>query len=93
MRIVGNPLGLVFHDQAFLQALIVSRDPGRAGIPVTLQRLDATQGKHETPCRHREIRAHAQGPGHAARGDQLARGNDPDVIPQIVLRERIDHHR
>ena len=93
LHVVGHPLRLVLHIESRLQARIVGRDARGAGIAVALQGLDAAQGEQETAGRIDKIGADAQRPGHVHRCDQLARGDDPDALPQAMHHQRVHQRR
>ncbi len=58
-RVLFDAFRLVFRYQSALQFSVVRRNPGRAGVLVALQGLDAAQCKHETARRIDEICANA----------------------------------
>ena len=84
--VVGDAQVLLLHHQRALQALVVRGDAGRAGVLVAAQRLDAAEREHEAARGVDEIGADAQRPGGARGGDDLARGDDADALPQARSR-------
>ena len=78
--VAPDPLGLVGWVETSLQTFIVRRDTGRAGILVTLQRLDAAEGEHVSARGSDEICTDAQSPGGFGRGDEFAARDDPDAV-------------
>ena len=92
-RVAGHPFVFLFHDQPLVIARVVRCDPGRAGILVAFQRLNAAQREHEAARRGHEICARRQGPGQITGIDQLAAGNQPDAGFQPVGISQVGNQR
>ena len=84
---------LVGRIEPPLEPGIVCRDAGGAGILVAFERLNASEGEHESPCRNYKIRAGTQGPGYAGWCDEFARSNQADAITQPMCLQNIGDHR
>ena len=82
-----DPFGLVAHNKAALEALLVGGDAGRTGVLVALQRLDTAQREHEASAALDEVGAGSQRPGDGTWRQQFARGDDADPVFQPVALE------